>query len=129
MIALELPLSHLDFTLDLHHGPFLLAVGIGEASVREGLAALDTVARETKARGNKRALLDLLSVHFKASDAEHRQVGIYTAQVLGHLKRVAVVVNGDYWVGLGEAAARDSGLDLRTFTDIVKATNWIAELD
>lgn len=115
------------YALSLHTGPaFLLAVGTGQPeSLQDLLEAMDEIAAATHEHGCRRLLLDLLALDVQFSPADHLSIGRHAAHAFGHLERVASVVSIDTRVGTSEAAAREGGLSLRTFTSLRDASDWI----
>ena len=114
------------YSLTVHHGPYLLLVGTGEAFVCDILGTLDMAAQVARHQNYTRVMFDLMSVEIDFSFADHTLIGMRAAEVLEGLERVATVVNADFQVGTSERAAQKQGLVLKTFSDLVKASEWLA---
>lgn len=116
----------LDVSLAREDG-LLLAKARGAATLvdLQGVAdLLATVCREGQCQF---VLLDLLDVSQALAFTEHLQLGVYVAEKLMFLTRMATVVSPQARSGNSERAAQKSGLRLRTFTDMAEARAWLRE--
>ena len=110
----------------LHEPHFLLVEGAGRATLAELCGSIDLVATIASMSGARRALLNLLGVEIDFPLSVHLQLGMYAADKLRGLERVASVVPPDKRTGSSERAAQKMGLRLRTFTTIAEGMEWIA---
>jgi len=118
---------HMPFVLHVHDGrDVLVAQASGNATLVDlrGMAALVGVIT---ARGERRAMLDLVELEVELAFTDHLQLGSYVAEQLQHLERVASVVPERYRTGTSEKAAQKGGLLLRTFADREAARRWLEE--
>ncbi|RYY63936.1 MAG: hypothetical protein EOO24_56915 [Comamonadaceae bacterium] len=116
----------MDFRVSVHPGTaFVLVVCSGNARWREVLEAIDAIGESAVREGASRAVLDVLAVDLQASTEEHAAIGQRLAVALGELERVAFVVDQGQRVGVGEDAARQGGLNLKTFVRLPEAIDWV----
>ena len=115
------------FQITIHHGPFLHAVASGEAHLGDLLGGIAMVRAVAAEYGYRRALLDLLGTQPKLSFSEHLRLGEALAASLCQLERVASAVPPQARVGTSEKAARHGGLELRAFTALPAAREWLSE--
>lgn len=105
----------------------LVVKGRGEAHLADLKGFADLVATICRDEQRDFVLVDLLDVQQSLSFTEHLQLGVYIAQKLSFLTRMATVVPPAQRTGNSERAAQKSGLKLRTFTDLRAARDWIAQ--
>ncbi|MES2940592.1 MAG: hypothetical protein V4864_23140 [Pseudomonadota bacterium] len=118
------------FTLTVEQGPpYLFVVCAGPVSLAELSAAADFIASLAQRQERKRALLELSGTQPSLSFTDHLQLGTHVAHAFAALERVATVVSVENRVGTSEKAARNSGLRLRTFTDLDTAQKWLLSED
>ena len=112
----------------LHEPHFLLVEGAGPATLADLCGSIDLVATIASMSGARRALLNLLDVEVEVDFplSVHLQLGMYAADKLRGLERVASVVPLDKRTGSSERAAQKMGLRLRTFTTLAEGMEWIA---
>ncbi len=104
----------------------LLAVkGRGGATLPDLKGFADMIATICREEHRQFVLVDLLEVQQARSFTERLQLGVYIAERLGFLTRMATVVPESQRSGNSERAAQKSGLKLRTFTDIEEASAWV----
>ena len=101
--------------------------GRGAATLADLKGFADMIA--TICRDEQRAfvLVDLRNVEQHLTFTEHLQLGVYIAEKLNFLTRMATVVPVADRSGNSERAAQKSGLHLRSFTDMVEAEAWMHE--
>jgi hypothetical protein len=116
----------LDVSLAREDG-LLVVKGRGAAALVDLKGFADLIATICREEQRQFVLLDLLDVSQALTFTEHLQLGVYVAEKLAFLTRVASVVPVDARSGNSERAAQKSGLRLRTFTDIGVARAWLRE--
>jgi hypothetical protein len=104
----------------------LVVVGRGEAALADLKGFSDLIATLCREEQRQFVLVDLLAVTQHLTFTEHLQLGVYIAEKLGFLTRMATVVPLAERSGNSERAAQKSGLHLRTFTDMNEARAWLA---
>jgi hypothetical protein len=106
----------------------LLAVkGRGTAALADLKGFADLIATICREEQRQLVLVDLLDVSQSLTFTEHLQLGVYIAERLGFLTRMATVVPAQARSGNSERAAQKSGLKLRTFTSMGEARTWLDE--
>jgi hypothetical protein len=78
-------------------------------------------------QGYERVLFDSKGATFHLSPDEAAQVGQHIASRLAGVLRVGSVVQQRSPGGAGERAAREAGLNIRTFTDLNDGFEWMRE--
>jgi hypothetical protein len=109
----------------VHQARYLLVQASGPASLGDLCGLFDLARVTAEKHRHQRALIDLLAVEIAFNFTDHVALGTHAASELGHMERVASVVNPKYRVGTSEKTAQKMGLSLRTFTDLGEATDWI----
>jgi|SRR5690349_9660901 hypothetical protein len=104
----------------------LLVKGNGSAALADLKGFADMIATICREEQRQFVLIDLLDVQQSLSFTEHLQLGVYIAERLGFLTRMATVVPAQLRSGNSERAAQKSGLKLRTFTDLAEARAWVS---
>jgi hypothetical protein len=99
----------------------------GHAALVDLKGFADLIATICREEQREFVLVDLLEVAQAFTFTEHLQLGVYIAERLGFLTRMATVVPAQARSGNSERAAQKSGLRLRTFTDVVEARAWLAD--
>jgi hypothetical protein len=99
----------------------------GAATLADFKGFSDLIATVCREEQRTHALVDLLDVQQELSFTDHLQLGLYIAERLGFLEKMATVVPVDARTGNSERAAQKSGLRLRTFTDMAEARAWLAQ--
>jgi hypothetical protein len=116
------------FTASVHHHPdYLLVAGAGPALLTDLCGFMDLVATIAAKSGYRRAVLDLLEVEIALTFTEHLHLGVYAAERLHQLERVASVVSAQNRKGTSEKAAQKFGLQLRTFTTMAEGLAWVVQ--
>lgn len=114
------------FNIAVQHGrQSLLAVATGAATLDDMVGAAAMVAVIAGRAGHRRALVDVLGAQPQLTPEQHQQLGVEIARAWAALERVAVVVPASLRIGVGEQAAQQQGLRLRTFTALEPATQWL----
>jgi hypothetical protein len=103
----------------------LVVKGRGEATLSDLKGFANMIATICSDEQLQFALIDLLDVQQALSFTEHLQLGLYIAERLGFLTRMATVVPTELRSGNSERAAQKSGLKLRTFSDLNEARAWV----
>jgi len=105
----------------------LVVIGRGEAVLSELKGFSDLIATLCREEQRQFVLVDLREATQHLTFTEHLQLGLYVAEKLGSLARMATVVPVAERSGNSERAAQKSGMHLRTFTDMAEARAWMAE--
>jgi hypothetical protein len=103
----------------------LVVKGRGEATLADLKGFATMIATICSDEQRQFVLIDLLEVQQALSFTEHLQLGVFIAERLGFLARMATVVPAELRSGNSERAAQKSGLKLRTFTDLNEARAWM----
>ena len=103
----------------------LVVTGQGDASLADLKGFSDLIARICIEEQRQRVLVDLLEVEQHLTFTEHLQLGVYIAEKLGFLNKMATVVPAAARSGNSERAAQKSGLKLRTFLSLTEARDWL----
>jgi hypothetical protein len=115
------------FTVSVDYGPsFVLIACAGPATVAEICGALAFGAEIARREGRLRFLFDLLAVDFDGTAEDRKEMGLFAASLLGQITRIAVVLTSAANTGEGERSAREAGLELRNFTSLFEAIEWMA---
>jgi len=108
-------------------GDLLMVVGQGRATLADLKGFADLVATICTDEQRQRVLVNLLEVEQALTFTDHLQLGVYIADKLGFLQKMATVVPAQYRSGNSERAAQKSGLKLRTFLSLTEARDWLDE--
>jgi hypothetical protein len=114
------------FSLSVHHGPFLLIVIMGPAMVCDLMGMTDLAARICNIQGYERALFDATTSRVEMTPGDREALSLHSAEVLGHLKKLAIVVDDPQRLD-AEHVARRVGLRLRMFADLDEAMTWMSQ--
>lgn len=101
--------------------------GRGAATLADLKGFADMISTICREEQRALVLVDLRNVEQHLTFTEHLQLGVYIADKLGFLTRMATVVPPADRSGNSERAAQKSGLHLRTFTDMAEAEAWMVE--
>lgn len=101
----------------------------GPASLDAFVALITGMADETRRRGDRRVLVDLLGVQGELKFTDHFQMGTQAAQHLRHLDKLASVVPPERITHTSEKVAVKQGFQLRVFTSLDEAVQWLAAED
>jgi hypothetical protein len=96
------------------------------AFIEESVGVLEELARLTRDSGAKRLLVNLMDVVGTFGRDEQQTIGLLAHRHLAHLERVASLVPPDKLTRVSEAAARAQGMELRVFTSLAEALDWLA---
>jgi hypothetical protein len=96
------------------------------AFIEESVGVLEELARYTRDSGAKRLLVNLMDVVGTFGRDEQQPIGLLAHRHLAHLERVASLVPPDKLTRVSEAAARAQGMELRVFTSLAEALDWLA---
>lgn len=100
---------------------------VGDATLEDFVQLIDEMAEQSRQRGDKRVLVDLLDVGGELKFTEHFQMGERAALRLQHLEKVASVVPAAKITRTSEKVARTHGLHLRVFSSMTEAIRWLSE--
>jgi hypothetical protein len=99
----------------------------GSPTLGQFLSFLHLIGVETADWTVKRVLFDLRGVQTLTSFTDHYAAGEEAARQLGHLHRVASLVEPHRITHASEKTARRSGMNLTVFTDEDVAIAWLLE--
>jgi hypothetical protein len=105
----------------------LIVVAEGRASIADLKGLADLIATICTEEHRQRVLVNLLDIQQDLAFTDHLQLGVYIAEKLGFLRKMATVVPAQYRSGNSERAAQKSGLRLRTFLSLIEARDWLDE--
>jgi hypothetical protein len=110
------------------HGPSFAVVEITALAFLENAEpALLEMAERTRERGDRRLLINLMDVVGTFGPEQQRELGLLAHRHLAHLQRVASLVPPDKITRVSEAAAQAQGLQLRVFTELPDAIDWLVD--
>ena len=113
-------------TVHYTHGPSFAAVEVTSlAFVENAEPALREIAARTRQHGDRRLLINLIDVVGTFGPEQHREIGLLAHRYLAHLEKVASLVAPDKITRVSEAAAQAQGLQLRVFTELTEAIDWL----
>jgi hypothetical protein len=116
------------FSLQLERLPdFVLYRVAGPASLVNYSDLIDEAARQTRADGDKRAVVDLRGVIGRLYFSDQYFIGELVTRKLAHLERLATVVPEDPSSYHSEKVANRHGFQLRGFLDENDAFAWLRE--
>src|ERR1700756_724570 len=93
----------------------LVVTGQGRASLADLKGFADLVGTICTDEHQRRVLVNLLEVDQDLTFTDHIQLGVYIAEKLAFLHKMATIVPPHLRSGNSERAAQKSGLKLRTF--------------
>lgn len=118
----------MSFTLRYKHGGAMSVIEVtGLAFAEQAQEVVQAIEARTKENADRRLLVDLTDVVGTLGPAEHHTLGLLAARHLSHLERVASLVPEDKITRVSEAAAQKQGLQLKVFTQLTSAVNWLLE--
>jgi hypothetical protein len=113
-------------TLHYTHGPSFGVVEVTSLAFLENAEpAVREIAERTRHHGDRRLLINLMDVVGTFGPDQQREIGILAYRYLAHLERVASLVPPDKPTRVSEAAAQAQGLQLRVFTQLTDAIEWL----
>ena len=114
------------FTLRYKHGSAMSVVEVtGLAFAEQAQQVVEAIQARTMENADRRLLIDLTDVVGTLGPAEHQALGVLAARYLTHLERVASLVPEDKITRVSEAAAQKRGLQLKVFTQLTSAVDWL----
>jgi hypothetical protein len=112
--------------LHLTHGPAYAVAEISALAFAESVEpVLRGISEQTRKHGDRRLLVNLLDVVGTFGLEEQRTIGVLAHRYLSHLEKVASLVPPDKLTRVSEAAARAEGMELRVFTTLPEALDWL----
>jgi hypothetical protein len=98
----------------------------GRYSLPDLRGIIEAIGSEAERGGHARALLDLTAVDGDQPDLDRFETGVYAAEQLAKLERVAVLMAGRARVNrFFEDVARNRGLQVRVTQDPGEALDWL----
>jgi hypothetical protein len=114
-------------SVEYTQGPaYAVATVSSLAFIEDSVGVLEELALRTRETGAKRLLVNLLDVVGTFGREEQQTIGLLAHRHLAHLDRVASLVPEDKLTRVSEAAARSQGMELRVFTSLPAALEWLA---
>lgn len=117
-------------TASLHFttGP---AYAVAEITSLAFIEAAEPMLQEMRERtlqfGTRRLLINLLDVVGTFGPEEQQIIGLLAYKYLSHLERVASLVPPEKLTRISESEARARGMELRVFTSLPEAVDWLRE--
>ena len=113
-------------TIHYRHGPSFGVVEVTSLAFLENAEpALREIAEQSRRHGDKRVLVNLYDVVGTFGPEQQRAIGLLAYHYLSHLEKVASLVPPDKITRVSEAAAREKGMELRVFTELGEAVDWL----
>lgn len=114
------------FKVSYKHGTKLSVVEVsGLAFAERAPATLEEIRNLTLRHGDRRLLINLLDVVGTMGPQDHHALGLLAVQYLSHLEKVASLVAEDKITRVSEAAAQKKGMQLKVFTNLTEAIDWL----
>lgn len=114
------------YTLTYTHGDRMAVAEIsGLAFVEDAEEVVERIKQATQQHGDKRLLINLEDVVGTLEPKDHQMLGRLAAMHLGHLHKVASLVPEDKITRVSEQAAQSLGVQLRVFTSLTDAVDWL----
>ena len=117
-------------TASLHYtrGPaFAVVEVIALAFIENAEPVLRDIAERTRRHGDRRLLINLFDVVGTFGPEQQHDIGLLAYRYLSHLEKVASLVPPEKITRVSEAAARAQGMELRVFTRLSEAMDWLME--
>jgi hypothetical protein len=86
---------------------------------------LQEISSRTRQAGTRRLLINLLDVVGTFGAEEQQAIGLLAHRYLSHLQKVASLVPPEKLTRVSETAARAQGTELRVFTSLPDALDWL----
>ena len=86
---------------------------------------LQELHERTRETGARRLLINLLDVVGTFGPEEQQIIGLLAYKYLSHLEKVASLVAPEKLTRISEGAARKKGMELRVFTTLPEAVDWL----
>ena len=113
-------------TLHYTHGASFAVVEVTSLALMDHVeAAVRAMAERTREHQDRRLLINLVDVVGTFGPEEHREIGLMAYRYLSHLEKVASLVLPEKITRVSEAAAQAQGLQLRVFTELTDAIEWL----
>lgn len=115
-------------TASLHYtrGPAFAVVEVTSLALLENAEpALQEIAERTRQNADRRLLVNLIDVVGTFGPEQQREIGLLACRYLTHLEKVASLVPPEKLTRVSEAAAREQGMELRVFTRLGDAMDWL----
>ena len=113
-------------TVHYTRGPnFAVAEVTSLAFLENAVPVLREIVERTREHGDRRLLINLIDVVGTFGPEEQRELGILAHRALSHLEKVASLVPPDKITRVSEAEAQAQGLQLRVFTQLSDAIEWL----
>ena len=113
-------------TVHYTHGPRFAAVEITSLAFLENVEpVLREIEQHTRRHGDRRLLINLIDVVGTFGPEQQREIGMLAFRHLSHLEKVASLVPPDKITRVSEGAAQAEGLQLRVFTQLADAIEWL----
>lgn len=113
-------------TVHYTHGPSFAVVEVTSLAFLENAEpVLREIAERTRTQGDRRLLINLVDVVGTFGPEEHRAIGLLAYRHLAHLEKVASLVLPEKITRISEAAAQAQGLQLRVFSELADAIDWL----
>ena len=116
-------------TASVHYTPgpsYAVAEVTALAFIEDSVPVLEEIARRTRESGTKRLLINLMDVVGTFGREEQQAIGLLAHRHLAHLEKVASLVPPEKLTRLSEQAARAQGMELRVFTTLSAAIDWLS---
>lgn len=113
-------------SLHFTHGPaYAVAEITALAFLESAEPVLRTIAERTLQHRTRRLLINLMDVVGTFGPDEQHAIGLLAYRYLSHLEKVASLVPPDKITRVSEKAARAQGMELRVFTSLPAAVEWL----
>jgi hypothetical protein len=115
-------------TVHYTHGPKFAVVEVTSLAFLEiAEPALQEIAERTLLHQDRRLLINLMDVVGTFGPEQQRDIGMLAYRYLAHMEKVASLVPPDKITRVSEAAAQAQGLQLRVFTELTDAIEWLVK--
>ena len=113
-------------TVHYSHGPKFAAVEVTSLAFLENVEpVLREIAEHTRRQQDRRLLINLIDVVGTFGPEQQREIGLLAFRHLSHLEKVASLVPPDKITRVSEGVAQAQGLQLRVFTQLTDAIEWL----
>jgi hypothetical protein len=112
------------FSLSVQEDGYMLVVVSGQGRFGTYRAVLTFIGELITGENEHRVLIDMLASEPKMSADEHHTLGKYLALISKGVQ-IAVVVPSTERVFIGEQAAQSAGGNIKTFTNLHDAGDWL----
>ena len=116
------------FKLVYRHGPKMAVAEVTALAFLESAEpVLRQIEKRTRENEDKRLLVNLMDVVGTFGPQEQQAIGMLATRYLSHLERIASLVPEEKLTRLSEKVAQSAGMQLRVFTKLTDAVNWLVE--